>query len=189
MSAESRARKQCMAEAKKELVRREKEQQASVAAQEVAQRKTAINGKLGQLQEERNRLIKQTVELRKTNPEAAKIIMAKGARIDYVLMQAQQALALADSLGIERQITDVLDDAGKLIRKLNTEPVRFMTEKELKKLAEETKIHGIMMDLADQRRGVEWGIYTGDVGSGVGSTFEADVLAAERQQQIEDIDD
>lgn len=189
MSAEARARKQCIAQAKKELARREKEQQASVAAQEVAQRMNVINGKLAPLQEERNRLIKQTVELRKTNPEAAKIIMAKGAKIDAVMLRAQKSLVFADCSGLERQITDVLEETSKLNRKLNTEPVRFMTEKELKKLAEEIRLHTVMEELAEASREKEWSLYTGDVGSGVGSTFEADVLAAERQQQIEDIDD
>lgn len=189
MSAESRARKQCMAQAKKELARREKEQQASVAAQEVAQRKTAINGKLAQLQEERNRLIKQTVELRKTNPEAAKIIMAKGDRIDSVMLKAQKSIVFADCSGLERQITDVLEETSKLNRKLNTEPVHFMAEKELKKLAEEIKLHAVMEEMAEASREKEWNLYTSNVGSGAGSTFEADVLAAERQQQIEDIDD
>ena len=46
-----------------------------------------------------------------------------------------------------------------------------------------------MQDLAAQSRAKEWEIFTDDVSSGVGSTFEADVLAAERQAEIEDIDE
>lgn len=189
MSAESRARKACLQEAKQELARREQERKASQIAKTVAQRKEVINGKLVALQAERNRFIQETVSLRKVNPDAAKIMIARGASIDAAILQAQKSLAMADSLGIERRIEDLIEESFALIRKLQTEPVRFRTKKELKRLKEESEIHSIMQDLAAQSRAKEWEIFTDEVSSGVGSTFEADVLAAERQAEIEDIDE
>jgi hypothetical protein len=189
MSAESKARKACLQEAKQELARREHAKQESQAAQEVAHRKEIINGKLAGLQEERNRFIQETVALRKTNPEAAKIMIARGASIDAAILQAQKSLAMADSLGIERRIEDLIEESYSLIRKLKTEPVRFRTKKEIKKLKEESEIHSIMQELAERSRREEWAVYTDEIGSGAGSTFEADVLAAERQAEIDDIDD
>ena len=189
MSAESRARKECLREAKQELARREQERKASQVAKTVAQRKEVINGKLVALQAERNRFIQETVSLRKVNPDAAKIMIARGASIDAAILQAQKSLAMADSLGIGRRIEDLIEESFALIRKLQTEPVRFRTKKELKRLKEESEIHSIMQDLAAQSRAKEWEIFTDDVSSGVGSTFEADVLAAERQAEIEDIDE
>ena len=138
---------------------------------------------------ERDRFINETVALRKTNPEAAKIMIARGATIDAAILQAQKALAMADSLGIEKRITDLIEESFALIRKLNTAPVRFRTKKELEKLHRDSKLHTIMRDLAESSRQQEWGIYTDEIGSGVGSTFEADVLAREREAAIEDIDD
>ena len=189
MSAESRARKECLHEAKQELARREHAKQQSQTAQEVARRKEIINGKLAGLQEERNRFIMETVALRRTNPEAAKLMITRGAAIDAAILQAQKSLAMADSLGIERRIEDLIEESYAFIRELQREPVRFRTKKELKKIKEESEMHSIMRELAEQSRQTEWGIYTDELGSGEGSTFEADVLAAERQAQIDDIDD
>lgn len=189
MSAESKARKQCLQEAKQELARRERDKQESQAAHEIARHKEVINSKLAVLKEERERFVQETVALRKTNPEAARIMIARGAAIDAAILQAQKSLAMADSLGIERRIEDLIDESFTLIRKLQTEPIRFRTQKELKKLKEESELHSIMQDLAEKSRQKEWAIYTDEIGSGAGSTFEADVLAAERQAQIDDIDD
>lgn len=116
-------------------------------------------------------------------------MIARGASIDAAILQAQKSLAMADSLGIERRIEDLIEESFSLIRRLQTEPVRFRTKRELKRLKEESEIHSIMQDLAAQSRAKEWEIFTDDVSSGVGSTFEADVLAAERQAEIEDIDE
>ena len=189
MNAEAKARKACLHEAKQELARREKEKQTFQASREVAHRKEVINEKLAGLRTERDRFIQETVALRKTNPEAAKIMIARGASIDAAILQAQKSLAMADSLGIERRIEDLIEESYSLIRRLKTEPVRFRTKAELKKLKEENEIHSIMQELADRSRDEEWSIYTGEIGTGAGSSFEADVLAAERQAEIDDIDD
>lgn len=189
MMSEAKARKVCLKEAEAEMARREKEQANAAAAHEVSRRKEVINGKLQELREERDRFIDETIELRKTNPEASKIMIAKGAAIDIAIQQAEKAVVMADSLGIEERISALIDESFSLIRKLNTTPVRFRTKKELAKIERDSKLHSIVRELAEQARQQEWGIYTGEIGSGVGSTFEADVLARERAAAIEDIDD
>lgn len=189
MNEEARARKEILKEAQREQARRQSEKQALQVANEVAQRKVVINDKLDALRDERNRFIRETVALRKTNPEAAKIMIARGAAIDAAIFQAQKSLAMADSLGIQRRTEDLIEESFALIRRLQTEPIRFRTKRELQKIRAEAELHSIMCELAQQSRDEEWKIYTGEVGSGVGSTFEADVLAAERQAEIDDIDD
>ncbi len=189
MISEVKARKVCLKTAQAEKARRDKEKENAAAAQEVCRRKEVINGKLQNLRIERDRFIDETIELRKTNPEAAKIMIARGAAIDVAIAQAEKAVAMADSLGIEERTNALIDESFSLIRKLNTTPVRFRTKKELEKLERDSKLHSIMRELAEQSRRQEWGIYTEDVGSGAGSTFEADVLARERAAAIEDIDD
>ena len=189
MKSEKKARNACLREAKQELARRERESQASIVAQEVDRHKDVINDRLSGLQAERDKLVQQTVALRKTNPGAAKIMIAQGASIDAAILQAQQSLAMASSLGIERRIEDLIEESYALISRLKTEPIRFRTAKDLKKLKEKSQLQNIMKDLAEKSRRTEWAIYTSDVGSGAGSTFEADVEAAERQAQIDIIDD
>ena len=189
MMSEAKARKMCLKEAQAEMARRDKAHADTAAAQEVCRRKEIINTQLQGLRAERDRFIDETVELRKTNPEAAKIMIARGATIDAAIQQAEKAMAMADSLQIEDRITALIEESYALIRKLNTAPIRFRTKKELEKLERDSKLHTIMRDLAEQSRQKEWGIYTGEVGSGIGSTFEADVLARERAAAIEDIDD
>lgn len=189
MSAETKSRKACEREAKRVLAGREQERQSTSAAQEIARNKAVINGKIAGLQEERNQFLRETVALRKTNPEAAKIMIARGASLDAAILQAQKSLAMANSLGIEHRIEDLIEESYSLIRRLKTDPVRFRTAKELKKLKEESQLRDIMHDLAEKSRQAEWDIYTGGMVGGVGSTFEADVLAAERQAEIDEIDD
>lgn len=189
MIAVSKPYKGCMRETLEELERREKEQANAVTVEELRRRKEATYNQLQDLRTERNRFIDETVELRKTNPEAAKIMIARGAAIDAAIQQAEKAMAMTDSLQIERRISALISESYSLVRKLNNTPIRFLTKKELAKLRRKNKIFTIMRQLAEQSRQQEWEIYTGEIGSGVGSTFEADVLARERAAAIEDIDD
>ena len=95
MYNEKANRKACFKEAEKEYARRQKEQEQRNSEQNIQREKVRISSKVDQLQAERDKLVAEAVELRRIDPEAAKMIIAQGAGIDAAIRQARRTLATA----------------------------------------------------------------------------------------------
>ena len=189
MNAEAKARKKCLRAAKQELAKREQENRASQAVREVERRKSDLYERVLALAPDREQLVQEAVPLLKTNPEAAKMMIARGAAMDAIKSQTRQSIVMVSMLDTMRRCIDLREESFALLRELQTAHVKFHTKEELKKIKEANAIHIIMQELAASGYNDELNIYNAGLGSGEGSTFEADVLAAGRQAAIDAIDD
>ncbi len=189
MMSEARARRICLKEAEAEMARREKENENFCAAQALAKRKEEAYGKLQQLREKREKFLQTALELDKTNPDAARMMLSQGEVIDSQIRQLEEASAYAESLTYGNSINEALDEAYKIISELCTQPIRFRNQKELAEIERKTKLNSVMRELSDEARKKEWSIYTRGVTPTVGSTFTADFEARKRAALIENIDD
>lgn len=191
MYNEKANRKACFKEAEKEYARRQKEQEQRNSEQNIQREKVRISSKVDQLQAERDKLVAEAVELRRIDPEAAKMIIAQGAGIDAAIRQARRTLATANGMSLQSRIEELIDESIGLMRDINTRPITYTAKKNRKKLRREKAIHDIMRELATKSREEEMALYTDGIIStdGVGSAFENDVMAAERKALIEEIDE
>ena len=191
MYNEKENRKACCKEAEKEYIRRQKEQDQRNSEQNIQLEKVRISSKVDHLQAERDKLVMEAVELRRIDPEAAKLIIAQGADIDAAIRQARKTLATANGMSLQSRVEELIDESISLMRDINTRPISYTSMKNRKKLRREKAIHDILQEMAAKSREEEISLYTGDIisTSGVGSAFENDVLAAERKALIEEIDD
>lgn len=191
MYNEKANKKACFKEAEKEYIRRQKEQDQRNSEQNIQLEKVRISSKVDHLQAERDKLVMEAVELRRIDPEAAKLIIAQGADIDAAIRQARKTLATANGMSLQSRVEELIDESISLMRDINTRPISYTSMKNRKKLRREKAIHDIMHELAAKSREEEISLYTGGIisTSGAGSAFENDVLAAERKALIEEIDD
>ena len=191
MYNEKANKKACFKEAEKEYIRRQKEQDQRNSEQNIQLEKVRISSKVDHLQAERDKLVMEAVELRRIDPEAAKLIIAQGADIDVAIRQARKTLATANGMSLQSRVEELIDESISLMRDINTRPISYTSMKNRKKLRREKAIHDIMHELAAKSREEEISLYTGGIisTSGAGSAFENDVLAAERKALIEEIDD
>ena len=191
MYNEKANKKACFKEAEKEYIRRQKEPDQRNSEQNIQLEKVRISSKVDHLQAERDKLVMEAVELRRIDPEAAKLIIAQGADIDVAIRQARKTLATANGMSLQSRVEELIDESISLMRDINTRPISYTSMKNRKKLRREKAIHDIMHELAAKSREEEISLYTGGIisTSGAGSAFENDVLAAERKALIEEIDD
>lgn len=191
MYNEKQNMKACFKEAEKEYSRRQKEQDQRNSEQNIQLEKVRISSKVDHLQAERDKLVMEAVELRRIDPEAAKLIIAQGADIDAAIRQARKTLATANGMSLQSRVEELIDESIGLMRDINTRPISYTSMKNRKKLRREKAIHDILKEMAAKSREEEISLYTGGIisTSGAGSAFENDVLAAERKALIEEIDD
>lgn len=183
--------KACKKEAIQALKKQDEEQQARQTEQAVQRTKTHINAQMDSMLNERNALVAEAVELRKTDPEAAAYVIALGYDIDLTIKQARGVLAMANGQALHSKLERLMTASIALMREINTTPVKYTPSKERDRIRKENQLHNMMQKLARDARLDELSIYTGGItpSDGKGSAFEADVLAAERKAQIEEFDD
>lgn len=188
---ERQMEKACKKEALKALKKQGEEQRARQAEQEIQHNKERISSQIDVMLKERNTLVAEAVELRRTDPAAAEYVIALGREIDETIKEACGVLAMSNGQALQRKIEKLIDESISLMRAINTTPVKFTPKKERDNLSNQKKLHDMMQKLAREARRDELGIYTDGIipSSGKGSAFEADVLAAEKRAQIDEFDD
>ena len=188
---ERQMEKACKKEALEALKKQEKEQKAQQAEQDAQRNKAHINAQIDVMSKERDALVAEAVELRRTDPESAAYVIALGNNVDKAIKRARGTLAMANGQALQAKIGKLVDDSIALMRAINTASVQYTPSKERTKLRKQKQLHDMLVRLADEARTDELGIYMGGImpSDGTGSAFEADVRAAEKKAEIDEFDD
>lgn len=188
---EKQREKACNKEALKALKQQDQEQQAHHAEQDMRRNKARISSQIDVMMQDRNALVAEAVELRRTDPTSAETLIAMGYYIDESIKQARGVLAIASSQALQQKVENIMMKVMGVMRTINTSSVRFTPKKEIAKVRDQKRLHDMMQKLAREVRADELSIYTGGItpSDGKGSAFEADVLNAEKRAQIDEFDD
>ena len=189
MSSESRNERACRKEVKDKIKQRNEEQRARAEAAKMQKEARLLQTDVEEMLADREQMVMDAVEMRKTDPEGAKSIMARGADIDERIKLAKRAIYMYRNGYTNAKVIALTNRSLSLLAKLNDSEVVFKSQKQLDKLRRDVIRHRIMLDKQNQANREEIDIYLNECDAiSANSAFEQDVLAAERMAQIDDID-
>lgn len=191
MKTEKKFEKERDKEIKALLKENEQRSQQEEKRQSFLRQQSNIYEQISQFENERENFIRRVVQIRKTDPETAKILIAEGSRLDLICAKAKKYLAMADSHKLRERAQEMITSSLAMMCDLCSNPITYKTQSELRDLEKKKQYHDAAVMLRSQSQEREWSIYTGDLSpeSGAGSAFESDVNALERQLAIEEFDE
>ena len=182
--------KECIKEAKCDMARQSKEAYLAETARRNQLAKEKAQNNISALEEQRSALIQKAVEVDKTDPRAAQVIVNGIEVFDKKLHDLRYILAMADNEEQIHNVRQLCADTIRLIRGIRTAVVEYPSGKTLEKIKKNNILNRIMAKHADRALEEELSIYTADYPSSDGnSAAKNDFLAAKRKALIEGIEE
>lgn len=191
MYNEKANRKACFKEAKKEYARQLKETKQKRTNREVEMAKDRLSSQISLIHKKRDGLILKAVEVDRTDPASAKLIVSSVDFLDQKMKKLRFMLTTCDSKQAISEVNALCAEALEVMRELETQPIDYISGKNRKKIKEDKAIHDIMRKRADEALEDEMSLYTSDIlpSDGEGSAAENDFEMAKLKAQIEEIDE